>query len=475
MTLARAIERTRVVDARGALEGNDLRRVAGTLAFSLAAAGLRAGGVIALALDQARALLPALAAAWDTGATVVLVPPALGQAELRAVIAGLSPTLIVTAEGDAARIAGATGSTALSLTIQGLPPLALIARPAGRQAADLAGAALVKLSSGSTGTPKAVVLTHANVEAEAANVAAALGLGPGDRVVAPVPLTHSYGFDLAVLAVLASGATVEQRPVLSPRRALADMADATVYLGVPAIYRVVAEAPVATPPELAGARYLLSCTAPLSADLIRTFASRFGAPICQHYGSSETGAVANHQPDQVLVRPESVGRAIGGVSVRVADDTGELVVEGPAVAIGYALGGPAGATPLAAGAFRTGDLAEIDADGFIRIHGRRDSVINVGGLKVSPQEVSDALERHPAVRQAAVVGVPDARGEQLVTAAVVLARAVPDAELIAHCAGELAEHKIPRRIVVCDALPVGPSGKVRLRADDLVRIQTNQP
>ena len=475
MTLARAIERTRVVDARGALEGNDLRRVAGTLAFSLAAAGLRAGGVIALALDQARALLPALAAAWDTGATVVLVPPALGQAELRAVIAGLSPTLIVTAEGDAARIAGATGSTARSLTIQGLPPLALIARPAGRQAADLAGAALVKLSSGSTGTPKAVVLTHANVEAEAANVAAALGLGPGDRVVAPVPLTHSYGFDLAVLAVLASGAGVEQRPVLSPRRALADMADATVYLGVPAIYRVVAEAPVATPPELAGARYLLSCTAPLSADLIRTFASRFGAPICQHYGSSETGAVANHQPDQVLVRPESVGRAIGGVSVRVADDTGELVVEGPAVAIGYALGGPAGATPLAAGAFRTGDLAEIDADGFIRIHGRRDSVINVGGLKVSPQEVSEALERHPAVRQAAVVGVPDARGEQLVTAAVVLARAVPDAELIAHCAGELAEHKFRAGSSSATRFPVGPSGKVRLRADDLVRIQTNQP
>ena len=113
--------------------------------------------------------------------------------------------------------------------------------------------------------------------------------------------------------------------------------------------------------------------------------------------------------------------------MRVAADTGELVVEGPAVAVGYALGAPAGATPLAAGTFRTGDLAEIDADGFIRVHGRRDSIINVGGLKVSPQEVSEALERHPAVRQAAVVGVPDGRGEQVVTAAVVLARAVPDA------------------------------------------------
>src|SRR6185437_9975461 len=119
----------------------------------------------------------------------------------------------------------------------------------------------------------------ANVAAEAANVAAALALQPGDRVVAPVPLTHSYGFDLALLAALASGATLEQRPALSPRRALADMADATVYLGVPAIYRVVSEAPVAAPPDLSAARYLLSCTAPLSPELIRSFATRFGAAV----------------------------------------------------------------------------------------------------------------------------------------------------------------------------------------------------
>ena len=97
--------------------------------LALTAAGCRAGGVVALALDPARALLPALAASWDIGATVVLVPPALGPAELRAVAAGLSPTLIVSAEGDGARIAGAAGGTARSLVVQGLPPLALIARP----------------------------------------------------------------------------------------------------------------------------------------------------------------------------------------------------------------------------------------------------------------------------------------------------------------------------------------------------------
>jgi acyl-CoA synthetase (AMP-forming)/AMP-acid ligase II len=466
MTLALALDRAAIVDPGGALSGADLRRAVADLSAALTAAGVGEGGVVGLALEHARALVPALAAAWERAATVVLVPPALGPAGLAAVARGLEPHVFLTAAADAGRIAPPVGGTPAALALQGLPPLALIARQDERDGADLAGIALVKLSSGSTGTPKAVMLTHANVAAEAANIVAALALRPGDRVVAPVPLTHSYGFDLGVLAVLASGATLEQRPALSPRRALADMAGAAIYLGVPAVYRVAAGAPVSEPPDLSRARYLLSCTAPLSPDLIQRFAMRFGAAICQHYGSSETGAVANHVPDRVLERPQSVGRAIEGVRVHVAADSGELVVQGPAVAAGYALGGPDGPTSLGGGSFRTGDLAEIDDAGFIRILGRRDAVINVGGLKVSPEEVSEALERHPAVRQAAVVGVPDEHGEELVAAAVVLTLDVRDAELIEHCGRELAEHKVPRRIVVLDALPLGPTGKVRLRSSD---------
>src|SRR5450432_4150824 len=234
MVFAADLRRARVVDADGALGGSDLRRIATALGAALAAAGLRDRGVVGLALDPARALLPALVATWDSGGTVVLVPPALGPAELAAVGQGLGPRLLLAAAGDAARIATAVGGTATALAVDHLPPLAVIARSSEEGVADLADAALVKLSSGSSGTPKAVVLTHENAAAEAANVVAALELTPGDRVVAPVPLTHSYGFDLALLAVLASGATVEQRPALSPRHALADMAGATVYLGVPA-------------------------------------------------------------------------------------------------------------------------------------------------------------------------------------------------------------------------------------------------
>ena len=278
-----------------------------------------------------------------------------------------------------------------------------------------------------------------------------------------------------MLAVLASGAAVEQRPALSPRRALADMAGATVYLGVPAIYRTAADVPVAAPPDLSGVRFLLSCTAPLSPGrhpAVRDPLRRRDLPALRivrdgRRGQSQPGRGAAATR---LGRPRDRA-ASPCTSPRTPASSSS---SGPAVAAGYALGAPAGPSPLAAGSFRTGDLAEIDADGFIRIDGRRDAVINVGGLKVSPQEVSEALERHPAVRQAAVLGVPDGNGDELVAAAVVLERGVRDAELIAHCSGELAEHKVPRRIVVLRraadrADRQGPAARRRLRAETRLR------
>jgi acyl-CoA synthetase (AMP-forming)/AMP-acid ligase II len=280
-------------------------------------------------------------------------------------------------------------------------------------------------------------------------------------------LTHAYGFDNGVLAALASGATLDQRLPRSPRRIAADMAEATIYLGTPAIYRLLAQAPFAAEPDLRAARYLISCTAPIAAEVVLRFAARFGAAPCALYGSSEGGATTLHVPEAVEGRPGSVGRPLPGVRLELAPDTGELVVRGPAVARDYLLGAPDGPSPLQGGSFRSGDLASIDAEGFVTLTGRISTLINVGGLKVSPQEVAESLERHAAVREAAVVGVPSGNGDELVAAAVVLARPVDPDVLVAHCASELAEYKVPRRILVRDALPVGPTGKVRLRAEDV--------
>jgi long-chain acyl-CoA synthetase len=146
---------------------------------------------------------------------------------------------------------------------------------------------------------------------------------------------------------------------------------------------------------------------------------------------------------------------------------GEVVVTSGAVARGYVLGAPDGRSPLEDGTFRTGDIGRLDADGFLTLVGRRDSMINVGGLKVSPAEVSATLERHPAVVEAAVLGFPDRRDEEVVYAVVSLSGPADESELVEFCRESLAEHKVPRRIEIRDALPRTATGKVRLGVDDL--------
>jgi acyl-coenzyme A synthetase/AMP-(fatty) acid ligase len=131
------------------------------------------------------------------------------------------------------------------------------------------------------------------------------------------------------------------------------------------------------------------------------------------------------------------------------------------------LGAPPGRSPFRAGSFWTSDLGRMDEDGFLTVLGRRDALINVGGLKVSPAEVAATLEAHPAVREAGVIGVPDSQGDEVPYAVVALSGAADESDLIAHCRATLAEYKVPRRIEIRDELPRTASGKVRLTREDL--------
>ena len=146
---------------------------------------------------------------------------------------------------------------------------------------------------------------------------------------------------------------------------------------------------------------------------------------------------------------------------------GEVVVESAAVASGYVLGAPPGPSPFRAGSFRTGDVGRLDEDGFLTVQGRRDALINVGGLKVSPAEVAATLERHPAVSEAAVIGLPDGQGDELPYAVVALSAEADERELLAFCRASLAEYKVPRRIEIREELPRTAAGKVRLTREDL--------
>jgi acyl-coenzyme A synthetase/AMP-(fatty) acid ligase len=453
------------VEANGTKLGfGEMWKLADHFASLFLEAGVREGGVVGLALGNAPSFPAAFLALCRLDTTIALLSPQYGRHELNAIAEGVGLSSIV-AEAEAGPRVAAAIPIARASEVEGLRVLV----PAG---GDKAGAtkeyeALLKFSSGSTAEPKGIALTADSVVAEAENVTKTLDLGRGDRILAGVPLFHSYGFDLGVLPALYSGATLLLEDAFVPRQTMRRVAyRVAAFLGVPAQYRAFLTARIDKTPDLSGVRWLLSCTAPLAPETVTEFLDRFGAPICQHYGSSETGAVTTHLPTEVPKRPASVGKPMSGVEVSL-DAEGEVVVRSAAVARRYVLGAPEGESPLRDGVFRTGDLGLMDADGFLTLVGRRDAMINVGGLKVAPTEVSSTLERHPAVREAAVLGLPDGREEEVVYAVVALSKRAGEEELLRFCRETLAEHKVPRRIEIREELPRTATGKIRLGVEDL--------
>ncbi len=460
------------------------------MAPAFAKAGVREGSLVALALPNCAAFVPALLALSQLSARVALVSPNSGASELQQITQGTDINSIVTASGVSERFK-ARLPIASSQPIPGaedgetLEQLFPAEAALSGQRAQSAGTAtqpqdttLLKFTSGSTGEPKGIALSDDNILAEAKNVVDTLSLTPEDRILAPVPVVHSYGFDLGVLGMLFSGAALVLHDSFIPRRILAELSDRgiTVFLGVPMMYRALLETHSDPIPRLAHIRYLLSCTAPLNPDLITAFHEKFHAPICQHYGSSETGAITNHRPAEVLNRLTSVGVAMKGVEIRIVDADGKPLAAGAegqiqahsaAVASGYVMGRPEGEDPFGAGVFRTADVGVLDAQGFLEVRGRVDELINVGGLKVWPAEVARVLESCPAVRQAGVLGVPDGQGEQMVIAVVTLRGPTTESEILAFCRERLADFKVPRRVEIRDELPAGSGGKVRLRPEGL--------
>lgn len=454
----------------------DLAGRADRLGRALRAAGLEDGAPVGLHLPNGAPFVAGVLALARAGAVVGLVSPRYEPAELGAVAEGAGLRWFLTT--DPAGLGPLTDriDSVTEFDLGGQP--VRLVRLEGPEATRLpADTALVKFTSGSTGTPKGVAMSAAAMLAEARHLAATLGWQPGTRILAPVPISHSYGFDLGVLPVITTGAELFLPDAIIPRRLFATLAEqrTEIFLGIPTLYRQLLQSRFEAP-ALPALRFLLSCTAPLPEALIAEFHERFGLPICQHYGSSETGAVANHVPAEVLARPGSAGRPIDGVTVRIVrpdgseaptGEEGEVVVSGPTVAIGYVMGGPT-PSPFADGAYRMGD-AGVMIDGFLHLRGRLDDMINVGGFKVWPAEVVRVLEACPGVLEAGVAEGVTASGETVVYAQVTVDRRAPtEAAIQEHCRLALAPYKVPRRIDIVAELPRGATGKIRIPRQRLV-------
>ena len=469
----------------------ELYATAEQTATDLRKAGVASGDTIALSLSNTLWFAPVFLALCRLQARIVLVSPRYGSSEIQSIVAGLRVKAILTASTRAAELqASLSGSIPPHNAPGNIPglPLALVQCETNPSSAEptltperetlLSRSSVIKTTSGSTGSPKSVALETAALLTEAENVAHSLLLSPGHRILAPVPLFHSYGFDVGLLAGLFSGATLQIFEAVVPRKILTACAqkDTTVFLGVPSIYQLLLDTNAGADAPFSHISYALSCTAPLAPKVIEAFHMRFHVPLCQHYGSSETGAVATHIPSQVMKRLDSAGVAIKNVSVRIAAENGEelpygvegeVIVRSGALASGYITGAPPDRNPFRGEWYRTGDRGMMDAEGFLFLNGRMDDLINVGGLKVSPHEVVRVLESLPPVKEAAVIGIADAAAGQVVCAAVTLRSPATESELISACSGRLADYKVPRRIEIMSELPRGASGKVKLQEKDI--------
>ncbi|NUO55891.1 MAG: long-chain fatty acid--CoA ligase [Hamadaea sp.] len=342
--------------------------------------------------------------------------------------------------------------------------------------------AVILYTSGTTGRPKGAELTHDNLTRNVDVTARTLlDLGPSDVVFGGLPLFHSFGQTVALNTAVAAGATLVLVARFEPQAALELLAteQATVFAGVPTMYGALLQAAAGTDVELPSLRICVSGGAALPVELLHRFEARFGVAILEGYGLSETSPVAcfNH-PDRPR-KAGTIGTPIAGVEMKVVSlpgedgvrrdlgdgEVGEIAIRGHNIMKGYWQRPEATAEAIVDGWFHSGDLGRRDADGYYSIVDRAKDMVIRGGFNVYPREVEEVLYEHPAVGEAAVLGMPHRTHGEEVVAVVVLrpgATATPE-ELRDHVKAQLAAYKYPRHVWIVDALPKTATGKILKR------------
>ncbi len=335
------------------------------------------------------------------------------------------------------------------------------------------GTGLYQYSSGSTGTPKRVVRTQQQLLCEADNYHITANTGPDDRILAVVPMFHAHGFGNCLIAAARSGATLVVLPAFKRKAALTTLAEKeiTIFPGVPFMFSILADSPSIAGMPLPKLRLAFSAGAPLGKETFDNFLNKFGVPVRQLYGSTETGSITINLDSTDGERWASIGKPMANVTVNLIDDNGnpaapgeegEVVVESGAMTAGYANLEETNRETFRDGQFWSGDLGRLDEDGNIYITGRKRLFINAGGNKVDPGQVEEVINSHAAVHECVVVGVKGQYGQEIVKAAVVLnegAECTKEA-IKDWCEGKLAEFKIPRIIEFRAEIPRSPLGKI---------------
>lgn len=330
--------------------------------------------------------------------------------------------------------------------------------------------AVILYTSGTTGTPKGAELTHANLRRNAASAVEAVDLATDDVVLGALPLFHVFGQTGALNAAVAAGSCLTLIPRFDPAKALQiiERDHVTVFEGVPTMFAAMLHSDERS--DTASLRVCISGGAAMPVELMRGFEEAFGCMVLEAYGLSETSPLASFNHSDRERKPGSIGTPVAGVEMKLVnvseDGVGEIVIRGHNVMKGYWNRPDATAAAIDGdGWFHTGDLARVDDDGYYFIVDRSKDMIIRGGYNVYPREVEEVLYEHPAVREAAVVGIPDDMlGEEVGAAVALTSGADADAAAIRDFVRDrVAGYKYPRRVWFVDQLPKGPTGKILKR------------
>jgi len=478
----------------GRLTYRQLDQASDRLAANLVAAGIGPGDRVALQLPNIPQFLISYFGILKAGAVVVPLNVLLRAPEIAYHLEDSGALILITWEGvlaEAAKgaeaagldtifavghAAGAAGAMPFERLLDGAaPPVGMVMR----QPADTA---VIVYTSGTTGRPKGAELTHIQLYMNADIPGRLFDVQSDDIVITVLPLFHVFGLSSILDVCVRFGCTMSLVPRFTPAAVLAAVQRdrATIFEGVPTMFADLLSFPELDRYDLSSLRVAISGGASIPAPVLDAFEQRFGLVILEGYGMTETASTTTFNPSADERRAYSVGKPIWGTQTQVWDDegrplppgpehVGEIVTRGLHVMKGYLNQPEATAATFTGDWLHTGDLGYFDEDGFLFIVSRKKELIIRGGYNVYPSEIENVLHAHPAVSEAAVVGVPDERlGEEVM--AVVIVRAameLREGELVSWCRERLAAYKCPRVFQFRAELPKNSMGKVL--KDELAR------
>jgi long-chain acyl-CoA synthetase len=336
--------------------------------------------------------------------------------------------------------------------------------------------AVIIYTSGTTGTPKGATLTHSNLTSGAEVARDLVGAGPDWVTLVTLPLFHVFGMNSLMNTCVVARGLMTLVPRFDPGKVLEviERDRATTFGGVPTMYAALLHHPERERFDVSCLDLCVSGGAPMPVEVLRGFDEAFGATVLEGYGLSETTGMGSFNTPDRDRKPGSIGVPVGGTEIRLVDsedndvasgEPGELVMRGPFVMKGYWNRDDATREVMRDGWFHTGDIATVDDDGYYFIVDRKKDLIIRGGYNVYPRELEEVLYGHPAVREAAVLGVPHETLGEEVGAAVALKEGehVEPDELRDYMKQHVAAYKYPRVVWLVEELPKGPTGKILKR------------